>query len=388
MTPYSLTYNDVVGIVGTLNRRHCVNAAVMNRGQLEAALEKPGLSMYGRVFYPELYQKAAVLMESICKSHCLSDGNKRTSMMAAEYLASANGATLVLPLKSVRLTVDCAMDNDDKMSDELAMWFKTHIAQDPIQLAVMLEELIEERQVVTTLLSQGEYGKAEQVVDEWLAFDNYPEGRAMWDALTDKWEKRGESLEAEPGTPGSNLSPWPSIGPRLGMDDGVRPAMALPDTRAANPIYTGHSLSELKKVEGHIQAQSAQGSAPALRRAVHILEQFHSHKNACLVCDKLIEVEGRSVSIMRRKLFNLALSGQYDEALAVSNQLPESDQNSADLDRIRALVCISKGDPPSALEYASRVLRRIPDDPHMLKVKADLIRENDPTGAEKTDRDV
>ena len=233
MAPYSLTYDDMVGVIETLNRRHRVNSTVMNRGQLEAALEKPGLSMYGRVFYPELYQKAAVLMETICKSHCLSDGNKRASMMAAEYLVSANGATLVIPLKSVRLTVECAMDKDDRMSDELAMWFKAHIAQNPVQLAAMRGELIEERQIVAALLGQGEHGKAERVVDEWLAFDNYPEGRAMWDVLTDRWKKRNESLESEPGAPGSDFSPWPSTGPDPGMDDGARPAAALPGTGEA-----------------------------------------------------------------------------------------------------------------------------------------------------------
>ena len=385
---HNLTYDDMADVIETLNRRHCVNATVMNKGQLEAALEKPSLSMYGRVFYPELYQKAAVLMESICKSHCLSDGNKRASMMAAEYLVIANGATLVLPLKSIRLTVDCAMDRDDKMSDELIMWFKTHIAQDSIQLAIMLEELIEEQQVVTTLLDQGKYDEAEQVVDDWLVFNNYPESKAAWNVLTDKWKKRNESLEPKPGTPGSNFPPWPSISPELRIDDGVRPAAVLPNARTANPLYTGHNLSELKKVERHIQAQSALSDAPALRRIVHILEQFHSYKNACLVCDKLIKVEGRSDSTMRRKLFNLALSGQYNEALEVSNQLLESNQNSASLNRLKAIVCIIRGDRQSALESANRVLRHVPDDLHMLKIKAYVIREYDPTGAEKMDRDI
>ena len=388
MVIYSLAYDDIMDMLGTLNRRHRVNATVMNKGQLEAALEKPDLSMFGKVFYPELHQKAAILMESLCKSHCLSDGNKRTSMMAAEYLVSANGATLVLPLKSIRLTVDCAMDKDDKMSDELIMWFKTHIAQDPIQLSIMFEELIEERLIVTTLLSQGEYDKAEKIVDKWLVFDNYPESKAMWDDLMDKWKKRDRSMGSEPGASRSNFSPWLSISPELRIEDSVNLASILPDARATNPVYTEHSMSELKRVENYIQAQSAQSTASSLQRAAGILERFHSHKNACMVYDKLIEVEGRSNRIMHRKLFNLVFSEQYNEALALSNQLLELDQNSVHVNKLRARTCNIMGDRLSALESANRVLKQIPDDLPMLKIKVDIIREDYPSDATKLDREI
>ena len=152
---HNLTMQDMNNVIKTLNLRHGANTEILNGGQLDFALQKPSMSLYGREMYPEMYQKAATLMESICKSHCLTDGNKRSSMMAAEYFVNINGATLVLPLKSIRLTVDCAMDADDKMSEELSMWFKTHIAVNPLQLSVMLEELIEEREIVTSLWKLG-----------------------------------------------------------------------------------------------------------------------------------------------------------------------------------------------------------------------------------------
>ena len=45
------------------------DTAIMNRGQLELILDKPRMVLCGKEQYPELYQKAAVLMESICKAH-------------------------------------------------------------------------------------------------------------------------------------------------------------------------------------------------------------------------------------------------------------------------------------------------------------------------------
>ena len=101
------------------------------------------MSLRGRVLYPEMRQKAAVLMETLCKSHTPTDGNKRASVMAAEYLASINGATLVVPLKAARMAVDCAMDADDSMSEEIAARFKTHITRDGSELAVMLVGLVD-----------------------------------------------------------------------------------------------------------------------------------------------------------------------------------------------------------------------------------------------------
>ena len=112
------------------------------------------MSLRGRVLYPEMHQKAAVLMETLCKSHTLTYGNKRASVMAAEYLANINGATLVVPLKAARMAVDCAMDADNMMSEEMAAWFKTHITCDGSELAVMLVGLVDGLGMVASRLDR------------------------------------------------------------------------------------------------------------------------------------------------------------------------------------------------------------------------------------------
>ena len=140
MTVRDLTRRHMDVVINNLNNNFNANVSVLNRGQLGFALDKPRMSLRGIALYPELHQKATVLMETLCKSHTLTDGNKRASVMAAEYLANINGATLVVPLKTARLAVDCAMDADDRMSEEMAARFKAHIARDELELAVMLEE--------------------------------------------------------------------------------------------------------------------------------------------------------------------------------------------------------------------------------------------------------
>ena len=65
-------------------------------------------------------------METITKAHVLSDGNKRTAMLVAQLMIDTNGGRLVLPLKSVRLSVDTAMD--DAMPEIIRQWFKVHTA--------------------------------------------------------------------------------------------------------------------------------------------------------------------------------------------------------------------------------------------------------------------
>ena len=388
MTLYSLTYDDMTDMVSALNRYHRIDATIMNKGQLEFALEKPDTSFGGMEQYPELYQKASILMETICKSHCLSDGNKRASMMAAEYLASANGATLVLPLKSIRLTVDCAMDAEDRMSDELSMWFKTHIAHNPLQHSIMLEELIEEQQVVTALIKQGKHDEAERLVDTWLVFDNYPKAKALWKELLKKWDERYKVLKSEPNALDSEFLPWFSIRTTLGINDNVRGFFKLPDGRVANPLYTGHVMNELTKIDNYIQEQLSSGETSRLEQAGAILEQFHYHKDASWVYDKLLSAKGPTNDILRRQSFNLVFSGQYEKAVAMINPLLDSNPNSVYLNRLKVVACSSLEDYASALKSANLVLKEDPRDLQVLKTKVNIIRAHDPREAQKLDEEI
>lgn len=326
MTVSSLRRLEVDGVIDTLNDRFGADAHVINEGQLDFALAKPYMSLRGAELYPELHQKAAVLMETLCKSHTLSDGNKRASVMAAEYLAGINGATLVIPLKTARLAVDCAMDAGDEMSEEIAAWFKTHIARDELELSVMLEEVAEERDMVATLLDQSKYDEAGRIVDGWLAFDSHPESRGAWSELVKKWRDREEALERGSSATRPSFFPWFSLGGGLRIDDRTPRYPAIREAGIAGPVYTGHGLEDLERADSHVRKsverlRDPSCDADALWNAGLMLESFGYYWPATRVYDRLLREGGDLPHILSRQLVSLAFSGQYDEARAVLDRL-------------------------------------------------------------------
>ena len=182
------TSQDVERIVAEISKQDKTKITIINRGQLEFALEKPRMHMYGHEQYPELYQKAATVMEALTKSHVLSDGNKRCAMRVAELMISYNSSLLVLPLKAIRLSVDTAMDGEDCMFEEIVQWFKVHTTNNSDQLSVLLEEYVEEISRILTLLKSGKINDAEFLANKWLALDSYPERREEWKRLVEEYK--------------------------------------------------------------------------------------------------------------------------------------------------------------------------------------------------------
>ncbi|MEV5935928.1 Fic family protein [Streptomyces sp. NPDC052079] len=50
---------------------------VRDYGLLDSALARPQSSVFGQDAYPDVWQKAAALMESLARNYALVDGNKR-----------------------------------------------------------------------------------------------------------------------------------------------------------------------------------------------------------------------------------------------------------------------------------------------------------------------
>ncbi|MDW6062374.1 type II toxin-antitoxin system death-on-curing family toxin [Streptomyces sp. FXJ1.4098] len=67
---------------------------VRDYGLLESALARPQASVFGQDAYPDVWQKAAALMESLARNHALVDGNKRLSWYATWVFLHLNGHPL------------------------------------------------------------------------------------------------------------------------------------------------------------------------------------------------------------------------------------------------------------------------------------------------------
>ncbi|ANW19987.1 type II toxin-antitoxin system death-on-curing family toxin [Streptomyces clavuligerus] len=69
-------------------------AEVRDYGLLDSALARPQASVFGQDAYPDVWQKAAALMESLARNHGLVDGNKRIAWYATWVFLHVNGHPL------------------------------------------------------------------------------------------------------------------------------------------------------------------------------------------------------------------------------------------------------------------------------------------------------
>ena len=63
-------------------------------GLLDAAVARPRTTVFGLDAYPDLFAKAAALLQSLARNHALIDGNKRTAWAAAWTFLYVNGIAL------------------------------------------------------------------------------------------------------------------------------------------------------------------------------------------------------------------------------------------------------------------------------------------------------
>lgn len=61
---------------------------------LESALGRPTATFEGRELYPDIFSKAAALMDSLINNHPFVDGNKRTGVVCTGLFLQLNGLEL------------------------------------------------------------------------------------------------------------------------------------------------------------------------------------------------------------------------------------------------------------------------------------------------------
>ena len=64
---------------------------VRDLGLLGAAAARPQATAFGEDAYPDVWTKAAALLQSIVKNHALVDGNKRLGWLATAVFLELNG---------------------------------------------------------------------------------------------------------------------------------------------------------------------------------------------------------------------------------------------------------------------------------------------------------
>lgn len=77
---------DIIAIATRLGMR------VRDHGLIESAAFRPQLTVGGADAYPDLWTKAAALLQSLVRNHPFLDGNKRVGWIAATAFLTVNGA--------------------------------------------------------------------------------------------------------------------------------------------------------------------------------------------------------------------------------------------------------------------------------------------------------
>lgn len=94
---------------------------------LESAVARPRATFGGKDLYPDLFSKAAALMDSLIRNHPFIDGNKRTGIAAAALFLRQNGRRLTATNPELEaFTLDVAESTPE--ISEIATWLETHSA--------------------------------------------------------------------------------------------------------------------------------------------------------------------------------------------------------------------------------------------------------------------
>ncbi len=89
-------YLDLEDLLFIAERLLGAPAPVRDLGLLGSAVARPQASAFGEDAYPDIWAKAAALLQSIVNNHPLVDGNKRLGWVATAVFLELNGVSAVV----------------------------------------------------------------------------------------------------------------------------------------------------------------------------------------------------------------------------------------------------------------------------------------------------
>jgi death-on-curing protein len=92
-----LTAEDVLAIAGLAIAGLAVDdqdVVVRDAGLLESAVHRPMAAMFGQEAYPDLFDKASALFQSLAVNRPFVDGNERTAWTSCVVFLAMNGVEL------------------------------------------------------------------------------------------------------------------------------------------------------------------------------------------------------------------------------------------------------------------------------------------------------
>jgi death-on-curing protein len=95
-------------------------------GLLQSAVARPQATFDGADLYPDLWHKAAALMESLAQNHPFVDGNKRTAITATAMFLQQNGYVLQTTNEALEAFVMMVVEERPSL-DAIVVWLKENV---------------------------------------------------------------------------------------------------------------------------------------------------------------------------------------------------------------------------------------------------------------------
>ncbi|MFD1124451.1 type II toxin-antitoxin system death-on-curing family toxin [Lentilactobacillus raoultii] len=124
-----LSKEDIIAIhqMVLTRSRHQLTGVQYPQG-LNLVVEQPKQVIFGRELYPNVWIKAAYIIQKITKKHLFVDGNKRTALLSGLAFLMVNGETLDFTADEGEKLILSVTNGDDTEEVMLALaeWLKAH----------------------------------------------------------------------------------------------------------------------------------------------------------------------------------------------------------------------------------------------------------------------
>lgn len=113
-----------------------ISGGKVDRNRIQSIADKPGRRIAGQEVYATVYEKAACLLESLCREHVFVDGNKRTAVLAMFTFLTINNHNIALPFSTVKYTVGIARrveqspEDIEELIKEISKWIESRSSTD------------------------------------------------------------------------------------------------------------------------------------------------------------------------------------------------------------------------------------------------------------------
>ena len=120
-----VTLEQIIEAQKTLLQKYGGGVGVRDQGLLESAIHRPQATVFGNEAYPTLFDKAAVILQSLLMNHAFIDGNKRAAFLACHLTLLINSWDLTTGSEE---TYNFLIQVIRKHTDwpEISAWLKEH----------------------------------------------------------------------------------------------------------------------------------------------------------------------------------------------------------------------------------------------------------------------